>query len=86
MLIRDASRTPTLLGLDAKAFAFSAPAFLFINSWTMLYATFVVLLFVVLKMKKLPIAYAYRRGISLLRAGTVSSRPWWVLKKWRIKS
>ena len=86
MLLRDASKTPTLLGLDAKAFAFSAPAFLFINAWTMTYVILIFTVFIVLKIKKLPIGYAYRRGISVLRSGSVSSRPWWVLKKWRVKA
>jgi len=86
MPLKDASKTPTLLGLDAKAFAFTFPAFLFINTWTMSYVIFTFALFIILKIKRLPIGYAYRRLISSARSKTVSSRPWWVLKKWRIRT
>jgi len=86
MPLKDASKTPTLLGLDAKAFAFTFPAFLHINAWTMSYVFLTFALFIALKIKRLSIGYAYRRLVSLLRSKAVSSRPWWVLKKWRVRT
>lgn len=85
MLIRDATRTPQFLGLDARAFAFSSPAFLFINLWTMLFVVLFVGFFVVLKIKGIEFAFAYRRSRALLRGAKVESRPWWFLKKWRVR-
>lgn len=83
MQLRDASRTPTFLALDAKWIAFVAPSVFFLNAWTIAYDVMVILLFVVLRIKGMEISYAYRRLRSALRGGTVESRPWWFLKKWR---
>jgi hypothetical protein len=83
MLLRDASRTPTVLGLDAKFVALIFPVVFHIRLWTILYAVLVVVFFVVLKVKKMEIRYAYRKVIKTLRGRTVYSRPWWFLKKWR---
>lgn len=83
MLLRDASRTPTFIGLDAKWFALVAPTLFFLNTWTIIYDLLVIVLFVVLKAKGLEIGFAYRRLRAKLRGSRVESRPWWLLKRWR---
>lgn len=83
MLLRNATRTPMFMGIDAKAFMFIFPTLFFINTWTILFDIFIVILFFSLKIKKLEVSFAYRRIRSATRGLKVSSRPWWFLKKWR---
>lgn len=83
MLLRDASRTPTFIMLDAKWFAMVFPSLFFLNLWTLAYDLVVIVLFVALKVKGLEISFAYRRLRSAMRGKRVESRPWWFLKKWR---
>jgi hypothetical protein len=86
MLIRDGSRVPTFLGMDAKAFAFIFPTVFVINGWTISYDIFILVLFIYIKMKKMTIGMAYRKAKSRIRSGRVESRPWWFLRKWRNRS
>lgn len=83
MLLRDASRTPTFIGLDAKWFALVFPSVFFLNIWSAIYDLLVISLFITLKVKGLEIEFAYRRLRSAVRGCRVDSRPWWFLKKWR---
>lgn len=83
MLLRDASRTPLLMGLDAKWVLMVIPTLFFINIWTILYDLVVIIFFIVLKSKGIEIGFAYRRLRSKIRGPKVDSRPWWFLKKWR---
>lgn len=83
MLLRDASRTPAFLGLDAKWFAIVFPTAFALNSLTFIFDVLVIILFITLKAKGLNISFAYRRLRSAIRGNRVDSRPWWFLKKWR---
>jgi hypothetical protein len=83
MLLRDASRTPTLVGLDARFFVIIFPTLFVINIWTMIFDVLVLALFITLKIKGLEISFAYRKVRSSIRGLRVNSRPWWFLKKWR---
>jgi len=83
MLLRDASRTPTLVGLDARFFVIVFPTLFVINTWTMIFDVLVLVLFVTLRLKGLEISFAYRKARSSIRGSMVNSRPWWFLKKWR---
>lgn len=83
MLLRDASRTPRFLSLDAKWFGLVFPSLFFLNLWTLTYDLLVIVLFIVLRIKGLEISFAYRWLRSAMRGKRVDSRPWWFLKKWR---
>lgn len=84
MQLRDASRTPTVFGIDAKAFAIIFPSLFFIKL-TVIFLDLVVLgFFFYLKVKGLEVGFFYRKLRSRLRSGTVVSRPWWLTKKWRV--
>lgn len=85
MQLKDASRTPAVLGIDAKVFAIMFPTIFFINLYTVLFDISIFTLFVVLKVKGLGISYAYRKLRNKIRGGNISSRPWWFAKKWRNK-
>lgn len=83
MLLRDATRTPRFLGLDAKAFAFIFPTLFMINAWTMTFDFFILVIFIILRIKGVEVGFAYKRLRSKIRGVRVESRPWWFLKKWR---
>ena len=83
MQIKDASRTPMFLGLDAKAFAFIFPTIFYIRTWTVVFDLMVVGLFLFMRVKKIDVGFAYRRLRARLRGRVISSRPWWFTKKWR---
>lgn len=83
MLLRDASRTPKVLGIDAKAFALTFPTLFLINWWTLTFDVLIFVLFIYLRIKKIEISFAYRRFRAWARGSIVESRPWWFLKKWR---
>lgn len=85
MQLRDATRSPKLMGIDAKAFALFFPTLFHISAMTLTFDVFVFFLFTFLRIKKLEIGFAYRLVIGYLRGGSVSSRPWWFSKKWRQK-
>ena len=84
MLKRDASKTPMFLGIDARAVLFIIPSlFHFRLMTTGILDLLVIVFFIVLRVKKLNVNYAYRKFRTKLRGATVSARPWWFLKKWR---
>ena len=84
MQLRDASKTPTVFGIDAKAFAIIFPSILFIKVTVILFDLLVLAFFFYLKVKKLEIGFFYRKFRSRLRGGVVATRPWWLTKKWRV--
>lgn len=85
MQLKDASRTPTLLGLDARAFALLFPSLFHISLTTILFDVFVIVFFIALRVKRLEMGFAYRLFLGRFRGGFVSARPWWFAKKWRNK-
>ena len=85
MQLKDGSRMPTLLGIDAKAFALLLPSLFHISLMMILFDILVIVFFTVLKVKRLEIGFAYRLFLGRFRGGIVNVRPWWVVKKWRSK-
>lgn len=82
---KDASRTPALLGLDAKAFVLIFPSIFYVTVWTVVWDVLVIAFFVYLRSKRLEAGVAYRQVRGAARGRVITSRPWWFSKKWRVK-
>ena len=78
------AKSPTIFGIDARAFMPTLPLMVYCRVWTLVLMLGSVVFFAVLSWKGLPLPVVYRKCRHKLCGNTRAARPWWYWRRFRV--